>query len=422
MPSLVPTNLLVARKLLRLSAIAVLAMVVALLATATATATASGGEKAKTKKRALAGSTGLAATAVDSSHVKLQWSAVQGAAFYRILRGGLVVGQTATTTYTDSLLWPRTTYSYEVDAVSSAGAKIKAPTGQGTTNLLPASGFPRPFPAASIWNSPLGSAPVAANSSALMTYFLAHSPHPNMTLHAWGVAVSETHASDSTFLVPCIFYSNCTLGAFGAFAIPVTAAPDPSADGYLAVVDPSAQREWDMWQAKSSGASWSASAGAALSTTGNGTAPEGTASGDAANFPLLGGIVRPEEILQGHIDHALVFGMPGVSRVGHVCPATHNDGSSSDPNALMEGTRLQLDPSVKIDSLPIPAWEKPIARAMQVYGMYLRDTGGSFVIYAENPVARGYDAWSKAGVPSGDSVSLAGIPWAKLRVISPPAC
>ena len=76
--------------------------------------------------------------------------------------------------------------------------------------------------------------------------------------------------------------------------------------------------------------------------------------------------------------------------------------------------------SVNVDSLPIPAWEKPIARTMQNYGMYLRDQGGSFVIYAENPVARGYDAWSKAGLPSGDSVSLTGIPWAKLRVITPP--
>jgi hypothetical protein len=409
---------LVAPKLLRLSAIAALAIVVAL----PATATAAGGAKGKTKKRALAGSTGLVAAGVDSAHLGLQWSAVPGAASYRVLRGGLLVGQTTATTYTDVLLWPRTTYSYEVDAVSPAGAKLKVLTGQGTTTLLAASGFPRPFPAASIWNTPVGGAPVAANSSALMTYFLAHLLHPNMTLRDWGVAVSETHASDSVFTVPCTRYSNCTLGAFGAFPIPRTAAPDPSADGYLAVVDPSSQREWDMWQATSSGASWSASAGAALSTTGNGTAPEGTASGDAANLPLLGGIVRPEEILQGHIDHALVFGMPGVSDLGHVCPATHNDGSSSDPNALMEGARLQLDPSVNVESLPIPAWQKTIARAIQKYGMYLRDNGGSFVIYAENPVARGYDAWSKAGLPSGDSVSIVGIPWDKLRVIGPPSC
>ena len=132
--------------------------------------------------------------------------------------------------------------------------------------------------------------------------------------------------------------------------------------------------------------------------------------------------MRPEEIVQGHIDHALVFGMPGVSDLGHVCPATHNDGSSSDPNAPMEGTHLQLDPAVTSTRSRSRPGRRRSPTRMQTYGMYLRDNGGSFVVYAENPVSRGYDAWSKAGLPGGDSVSLNGIPWAKLRVVSPPAC
>ena len=101
---------------------------------------------------------------------------------------------------------------------------------------------------------------------------------------------------------------------------------------------------------------------------GDGVAPARTESANAANFPLLGGILRPEEIAQGHIDHALAFMMPGVSNLGHVCPATHHDGDSSDPNALMEGMRIQLDPSIAVGSLPLPGWQKTIARALQVYG------------------------------------------------------
>ena len=80
---------------------------------------------------------------------------------------------------------------------------------------------------------------------------------------------------------------------------------------------------------------------------------------------------------------------------------------------------MQLDPSVKVNDLPIPSWQKTIARALQVYGMYLRDSSGSLAIWAENPIARGYDAWAKVGL-SGDSVSLAGIPWGKMRVLSAP--
>jgi len=89
--------------------------------------------------------------------------------------------------------------------------------------------------------------------------------------------------------------------------------PAAGSDHHLAVVDPATGREWDFWQAVHNGSSWSASAGAAVSTNGNGVAPAGTASGDAANLPLLGGLIRPEEILQGHIDHALAISVPTIA-------------------------------------------------------------------------------------------------------------
>src|SRR5689334_92764 len=108
-----------------------LAILVALAATAAAAADGARGSKAK--RRALTGSGGLVTAAVDSSHVKLTWNAVPGASSYRVLRAGVTLGQTAATTYTDALLWPRTTYSYEVDALSSGGTKLKALTGQGTS-------------------------------------------------------------------------------------------------------------------------------------------------------------------------------------------------------------------------------------------------------------------------------------------------
>ncbi len=406
-----------ARKVLRLGVLIVFAMLVAVPAMATA---ANGGGSKKTKRRALQNvPASVAATALDSAHVRLTWNAVPGATSYRVLRGTLLIGQTTSTTYTDTLLWPKTTYAYEVDALSSVGTKVATLNGGATTTALPATGFPRPFGTTSVWNTSVGATAQAPNAANLDAWFRAHVVNPNMTLHAWGVAVAEARPTDPGVSVPCTLYSDCTLSAFGSVPMPATAAADPAADGHLAVVDPTSKHEWDLWQARKTGGAWSASAGAALDMTGNAVAPAGTAGGDAANFPLLGGLVRPEEILQGHIDHALVFGMPGVSNQGQVCPATHHDGSTSDPNALEEGTHLRLDASVNVDALPIPQWEKTIARALQTYGMYLRDQGGSLAIWAENPVARGYDAWAKVGL-SGNSISLAGIPWDRMHVLSPP--
>jgi len=363
----------------------------------------------------------LVATTVDNAHVRLEWPRVAGAATYRVLRGDLHVGSTPRTTFTDALLWPSTTYAYAVQALAADGAVLSRRTVEGATAALPAEGFQRPFAPTSFWNTPVGDAPTHARNADLMSYFVANAQRPNLTLHGWGVPVAEAHPDDPLLAVPCTEYV-CTLDAFGPVPIPVTAVPDADEDGHIAIYDPVTQREWGMWQAKNAGGSWSASAGAAVSTAGDGVAPPKIGSGNAANFPMLGGIVRPEEILQGRIDHALVFGLPGIGAGPPVCPATHNAATSSDPNALREGMRLQLDPSLDVDSLPVPAWQKVVMRAMQTYGMYLRDNSGSLAVYAENPVSRGYDAWALVGLPGPDNPGLAGIPWDRFRVIDAPDC
>jgi hypothetical protein len=362
----------------------------------------------------------VVASSTDFAHIVVAWGSVSGAVGYSVYRNGQLIAQTTGNSFADSMLWPGTAYSYTVTAFSAAGSALASLSASAATDLLPATGYPRPFPADTVWNTPVGHAQPVPNSAALISYFVANAKYPNMTLRTWGVSVVEAQPDEPLYSVPCVVYSSCTLGAFGPFAIPLTAVPDPEGDGHLAVYDSSAHREWDMWQAQHTATGWIAGAGAAVSTDTNGTAPSGTESGDAANFPLLGGLVRPEEILQGHIDHALVFELPNVSKLGYVCPATHNDGSSTDPNALREGMRLQLDPTVNVDALPIPAWEKTLVRAMQVYGMYLRDQGGTLGVLAENPISRGYDAWVKVGLTSGNSVQLGGIPWDRFRVVSAP--
>ena len=366
----------------------------------------------------------MTAVALDNAHVRLDWSATTGAARYAVYRGDLLVGTTRSRTFTDTLLWPATTYDFRVDALTEDGTTLGSRAVSATTTALPAAGFPRPFPATSFWNRPVAAnASIDARSDAKIAYFLRAFRYPNLTLHAFAVPVAEAHPDDPRFSVRCTVYTHCTLGAFGRLPIPSTAQPDVEADSHLAIYDPVTKREWDMWQAVDHGGSWTASAGAAVSLKGNGVAPPGTAGANAANFPLLGGIVRPEEILQGHIDHGLVFTMPAVGRGRPVCPATHNGGSTSDLDALRQGQHLQLDPTIDVGALDIPSWERPIVRALQVYGMYLRDQGGTFAIYGENPISRGYDAWALADPAlqtDTGALPLTGIPWERLRVLAAP--
>jgi hypothetical protein len=50
---------------------------------------------------------------------------------------------------------------------------------------------------------------------------------------------------------------------------------------------------------------------------------------------------------------------------------------------IPEGARVQLDPALDLNSLGLTGWQKTIARALQVYGMYLVDSG-SLGLYAVN--------------------------------------
>lgn len=401
---------------------------------------------------------------LDHAHVRLTWKAVAGAARYDVYRGpsGEKIFSTAELSYTDRLLWPSTSYAYAVQAVDRAGGVLAAEHFRTTTQALPETGFPRPFAPTSFWNTPIADAPPYAQppgrEQALLRWFVdratddqddpddfAPASAPNLVLGEWSVAVAEAGASDPVYRVACEGYPDagapCTLGdadGSGSFRIPANALPDPSGDAHLAVYDPEANREWDLYDAKCriagtecdrvwrEGRSWSAKGGATVDLAGDGVVRPGrSASGNAANLALLGGLIRPEEILQGRIEHALVFSLPGIGEGPPVCPATHNapagDGVGA-ANALREGHKLRLDPSVDVDALRLPAWQRTIARAMQDYGMYLRDNGGTMGVYAENTINRGYDPWrDELGLP-GVSIPLAGIPWSRFRVLNDPAC
>ena len=134
----------------------------------------------------------------------------------------------------------------------------------------------------------------------------------------------------------------------------------------------------------------------------------------------MAGVVRPEEIAQGHIDHAIAFATPYTRADYIACPATHTDGKYADPAAMPEGARIQLDPSINVDAQTWPRWKKIIARALQTYGAILVDTSGTLALRGEANLDRGYDAWAKAGVTG--SVNLSALPWDQMRVLETKPC
>lgn len=65
--------------------------------------------------------------------INLSWSAVSGITKYLIQRNGLIIGETATTSYVDSAILPGQTYTYVVYASSSTGVLSEASSSKSIT-------------------------------------------------------------------------------------------------------------------------------------------------------------------------------------------------------------------------------------------------------------------------------------------------
>jgi hypothetical protein len=276
--------------------------------------------------------------------------------------------------------------------------------------------FLDPFPPGSLWNTPLPRRPtIDPRSGEKISYWLTQIRYPNVALRAYATAIAVATPDSPKHRIRCTRYPCPNIHRYGRVPIPGGTRADPSPDGHLAIWDPVNRREWDFWISRCPDDCSSAGSGGAFST--KTLVPNVRHGANAAGVPLLAGILHPEEIAARRIRHPLIFASPNVGR-GHVCPARRNDGDNPDPRALREGTLLQLDPRIRVATLPLPDWQKTIARALQVYGMYLVDEGGTLSIGAENTINRG-DVWGQVGL-YGDSVLFdAAFPWGSMRVLKP---
>jgi hypothetical protein len=333
------------------------------------------------------------------------------------------VASTTAGSYVDRGLWPSTAYSYSVRLLDAGGAELTHLDAGGSTAARTGA-FTRLYADSSPLNTPIGSSPQLDPGSAAMVSkaIVPYVSGSNVTNDAdWGIPVSYSDTLSTQYTVGCTRYW-CNIGV-PPFGIPASAKTSGGSDAHMVVLDP-AGRELDMWDgAKALDGSWSAGVRTVISATGSGMqCNQGQTCGrpNASGFALAGGILRPEEIAQGHIDHALVITTP-LTRSGYfACPALGTDGKSTDPASLPEGARVQLDPSLNVDATSMPSWMKVVAKALQTYGAYVVDTGGSLSIRAESNLGRGYDAWALAGVPSFPSLS--GLPWQLLRVLRIDRC
>lgn len=290
-------------------------------------------------------------------------------------------------------------------AQTAASAAPAAPEPLGSSrrgfigNSLPGSW--RPFSDDSPWNRQIPpDAPTHPDSGIIMTLVRREASHlrlPNIyTIPIWVV--------NADTIPPVTVRSNKIYDTWDRnedgvsdVGVPITNAmwAEPTNDGHICIVDPVKKISWEFSRfrfLKDGTPSCTTFNIWDLAGNGVGVPYEGkrwwARGGRGSGFPIIAGLIRPEELTAGEIRHALEVSFPKNGRGENgktlfIPPACRSDGQSTGRQYPIMGMLFQLDPA--LGEREFAAWgltreAKIVARALQKYGMYLGDTGGAMAL------------------------------------------
>lgn len=270
-------------------------------------------------------------------------------------------------------------------------------------------GGPTPFAANSPWNRTVETASVDPNSSRMIRLG-ARSPVPakederlgalrnrfnlyiNMDTTAWTPGVFRIGVGRRVRMVCRQVHCGRQVDAVPShLVLPDDAVPDSGHDGWMILVDQERGIAWDLWRSRRVGQTisyafarrWSLNASGA-GTPRSDTYPR-TPSLRGSGLPLIGGLIRPKELREGRIRHALAIAIPGPAASQYVAPATTTNGLS-DSRSIPQGARLRLKPEA-LARVQQKRNQQPgaitVAQTLYTYGAIVVDRADSPTLYAQ---------------------------------------
>ena len=290
-----------------------------------------------------------------------------------------------------------------------------------------------PYSKTSIWNAPIGPAPKydAHSVDMVSNLVLSHEGQIIMAGEAYNYPVYFADEQTPRWDIPCTI-NKCTIANSDQevirtemvqnIPIPVDAQPGEDTDSRMIIIDKITLTEYDLSKAQRTATGWTAGTVSIYNILWDATPVMHSSRG--SGIPAYAGLLRPWEIRQGRIEHALAFGYTEPAEEKCVFPASKTDGDSLIPFAIPEGARLQLDPSLTeedLDQMGLDRTGKIIARALQEYGMILVDHSGSFKIYVEDLINNPYatEDWTDPEL-NLTKESIYNIPYTAFRVLELP--
>lgn len=208
-----------------------------------------------------------------------------------------------------------------------------------------------------------------------------------------------------------------------AVPIPANAVPASGTDSEMVIYQPSTQTMYEMWKTRrTASGGWEACWGGRMTDMSNNRGVfNGSYGTTATSLPFLGSTIMINELKASQINHAVAFAVVNARSSVYSWPAHRTDGNKSDINLPMEGQRFRLDPNLNIDALNMTPAGKTIAKAIQKYGMILRDRSGNVTVYGESSApyiaSTGTNPYGSIlnGTPTYNV--LKGFPWGSLQAL-----
>jgi len=275
----------------------------------------------------------------------------------------------------------------------------------------PVHDVPRAFSADSWWNTPLPADAELHPDAAEILDYLRTAPQSGdgcLTLAGagdspWGHPIYWARRSDPAYAVED--RSGIDLPELSRLRIPRGARPADNSDGSISVYDvergfvvalTDAEYDDDL-------ATWSSDGATVTYLASNGLRVETGLSDDPRNRGTHRGnngatmAASWDEVQAGAIEHVLKIAVGPEASRDYVFPMVGSDGTydGDDPEVPPQGLRLRIKPSIDLDDLDLGREALVIARAVQDYGVYIGDSGGSTALKLEDTETEGRgELWS----------------------------
>jgi hypothetical protein len=133
-----------------------------------------------------------------------------------------------------------------------------------------------------------------------------------------------------------------------ALPIPANVNPNPLYDGWFTIISSDGRTAYDLWRARRlADHSISFQYMRIWSLAGPGYGAPGQSSARGSGLPLFAGLIRPQELQNGQIDHALAISVPAPATRNYVSPASTTDGNGAS-DSLPEGARIRLKANAQL--------------------------------------------------------------------------